>query len=31
MRKLEGILEKMRDISVKCVENYENDLSAENK
>ena len=31
MRKLEGILEKMRGISVKCVENYENDLSAENK
>ena len=28
MRNLEGILEKMRDISIQCVENYENDPAA---
>ncbi len=31
MRKLETILEKMRDISVQCVESYENDPAAEKK
>ena len=29
MRKLEGILERMKDISVQCVENYENDSAAD--
>jgi hypothetical protein len=28
MRNLEGIVEKMRDISIQCVENYENDPAA---
>ena len=31
MRKLEGILKKMKDISVQCVENYETDSVAEKK
>ena len=31
MRKLEGILIKMRDISVQCVENYKNDTTTVEK
>jgi len=31
MRKLEGILEKMKDISVQIVENYESDPNPEKK